>query len=367
MRPKSLVPTLSLLVCFGCTEAGPAGPEGGLDIAASLTASPATLAAPVFDLAPSPDGSLLAGETFVGITELRKGGTDAVSSLAGVTGIAAIGRGDMMAVTGAPFAPFLEPNARKLFRVSSGNARLIADLGAYEDANNPDQVWNTGPPDSNPFNVAGLNGGAVLVADAAANDILMVDGNGSIDWVAVLTPQLVSTAPFKALIGCPGSGAPECGLPAAIPAQPVATSIAIGPDGAWYAGELTGFPGAPGMSRIWRIAAGSRHVLCPSSACTLAASGLTSIVDLEFGANGSLYVAELDADSWLAVEIKSGGGPLTPSAGGTVKECNVSTGVCAVIASGLALPSALAVDKAGQLWVAENDAIPGVAHVHTVN
>ena len=232
---------------------------------------------------------------------------------------------------------------------------------------NPDQVWNNGPPDSNPFNLARLSGNNTLVADAAGNDILVVGGEGAIDWVAVLTPQLVSTSPFKELIGCPRSGAPECALPPAIPAQPVATSIAVGPDGSYYASELTGFPSAPGMSRIWRIAAGSRHVLCPSAACTLVVSGLTSVVDLEFGPNGTLYVAELDAATWLAVEVAAGSGPLAPVAGGRVKGCDVSTGLCSIIAKGLALPSALAVDKAGGVWVAENASIPGVAHVRKLN
>lgn len=362
--PPSCAMVVAIL-SLACAESRePVGIESEIGFAAGLVPGPATISAPVFGLGSSPDGSILAAETFSGITELRNGGTSQVAPLFGVSGVAAIGRGDMLAVTwgGDPS----HPDAQKLFRISKGGVREIADLGLFEETVNPDQIWNSLPPESNPFNIARLNGGKVLVADAAANAILIVDEAGRVDWVAVLTPQLVSTAPFKALIGCPNP-APECGLPAAIPAQPVATSIAVGPDGAYYAGELTGFPSAPGMSRIWRIEAGSRHVICPSAACTQVASGLTSIMSLAFGDDGTLYAVEFDAAGWLAVEVGSGGGPLAPVAGGTVRACNVSTGVCAMLASGLSLPAAVTTGKDGSVWVAENNSIPGTANIHSVN
>ncbi len=367
MRPMSLVPVLSLIACVACTDAGPASSSAPTEPSLARALESTTLAAPVFDLAATANGGLLAAEMFVGVTELRGGRSRPVASLTGVTGLVPGGGADFLALTGEAFDPSQGPTERKLFRVANGSARQLADLGAYENLVNPDQSWNTAPPESNPFNIAKLSGPNVLVSDAAANDILAVDGEGGIDWVAVLTPQLVPTAHFKELIGCPQSGAPECALPPAIPAQPVATSIAVGPDGNYYAGELSGFPAAPRMSRIWRIAAGSRHVLCPSSACTLVTTGLTSIVDLEFGPNGTLYVVEFDADTWLGVEVKSGGGPLVPSRGGRVKACDVSTGVCTVVASGLSLPSAIAVDATGGLWVAENSSIPGTAKVRKLN
>ncbi|MBK6489811.1 MAG: ScyD/ScyE family protein [Gemmatimonadetes bacterium] len=367
MRSMLFVPAVSVLACVACMDAGPAAPAAETDPSLARTFDAATLAAPVFDLAATSNGTLLAAELFVGVTELRGGQSRPVGALAGVTGIAPLAGSDFLALTGEAFDPSQAATERKLFRVSRGNIRQIADLGAFENAVNPDQSWNPLPPESNPFNIARLGGPNVLVADAAANDIVIVEGEGAVDWVAVLTPQVVSTGHFKELIGCPRSGAPECAMPPAIPAQPVATSIAVGPDGNYYAGELTGFPAAPRTSRIWRIAAGSRHVLCPSSDCTLVTSGLTSIVDLEFGPDGTLYVAELDADTWLGVEVNSGGGPLVPSKGGRVKACNVMTGACTVVASGLSLPSAIAVDAAGGLWVAENSSIPGTATVRKLN
>jgi hypothetical protein len=315
------------------------------------------LPAPVFGLATSPDGSLLAATVLSGVSEIRQGTTRLVAALPGVSDVAAVGRGNLLAITGEPAdfdAP--DPNSRKVFRISQGNTREIADLWAFEVAVNPDQIWNDGPLDSNPFSIVALNGGRALVADAGGNSILVVDEKGSVDWVAVLTPQLASTAPFKALLGCTvDDPRPPCGLPAQIPAEPVATSVAVGPDGAYYAGELTGFPGTPGLSRVWRIEADSRHVLCPSAACTLVADGFTSIMDLAFGPDGTLYVVELDAAGWLAAILP--GFPMFPVAGGRVQACNVATGSCVVRASELSLPTAVTVGKDGTVWVAENDAI----------
>jgi hypothetical protein len=367
-NPGAIVAPLAVALTLGCADTPvPVAPEDDSGLAAFLAPTPAAVSAPVFGLDSSPDGSMIAAETFAGVTELRKGSSSLVAALGGVSGVAAIGRGDLLAITGGPLDPAFEPGSRRLYRVSKGDVREIADLGLFENTVNPDQVWNPGPPDSNPFNVITLNGGTALVADAAANAILVVDGNGRIDWVAVLTPQLVSTDPFKTLIGCPGSGAPECGLPAALPAQPVSTSIAVGPDGAYYAGELTGFPGTPGVSRIWRIEPGSRHVICPSAACTQVVGGLNSVVDLAFGPDGTLYAAELDDAGWLAVEILSGGGPLAPVAGGTIKACDIGTGACWTLATGLALPAALTVARDGHVWVAQNSSIPGVASIGPVN
>jgi hypothetical protein len=348
-----------LLVATACADDPQAftQPEPSM----SLANAPAVLSSSVFDLETNPDGSLLAAETFVGITALRMGSSDPVAELPGVTGLAAIGGGNTLAITGGGFGP--DELARRLYRVSPGQLHEIADLGHFEETVNPDQIWNPGEPDSNPYNMVGLGGGSALVADAAANAILHVSTSGAVDWVAVLTPQLASTAPLKDFVGCPASGAPFCFLPDVIPAQPVATSVAVGPDGSIYAGELTGFPGTPGLSRVWRLPAGSRQVVCPSASCTEVLGGLTSIVDMAFGPDGLLYVVELDALGWLAIEIIGG-----VAAGGRVMACDVAAGTCALVADGLSLPLALTFDVDGVPWIAENTALGvGDAEVHPLN
>jgi len=315
-------------------------------------------ATPVFGLAAAPDGSLLVADSGSGIVELRHGSGKLVAELPGVVDIAPIGRGEMFALTGIGSTD----TAARLFRVSHGGKREIADLGAFEARVNPDG----GEVDSNPFDVARLTGGKALVADAGGNDVLIVDKKGNVDWVANFPGRLVSTEHAKGLVGCPTT-IPDlafiCGLPEMMPAQSVITSIAIGPDGAYYVGELTGFPGPVGQSRVWRVEAGTLHAQCGSSpACSVVLDGFTSIVDLAFGPDGSLYVVEFDEAGFLAVELSSFGlSGLTQ--GGTVNICNLATTSCSAAASGLPLPIAVAVDHTGKVYAAIAALIPGAAQV----
>ena len=312
-------------------------------------------ATPIFGLATAPDGSLLVADAGAGIVELRNGEGSLVASLAGVTDVAPIGRGAMFAITaGGP-----GPDARKLFRVSRGSVQELADLGQFEADVNPDR----GAIDSNPFDVAAA-GDEALVADAGGNDLLVVNQKGDVDWVATLPIELASTENLKALAGCPNPPPPfayACSLPAMIPAQAVATSIAIGPDGAYYVGELKGFPAPTGMSRVWRIAPGTRHADCAtSSACAVVATGFTSIVDLAFAPDGSLYVVEIDEASWAAVELG------LPSLGGTADRCQLATGKCTEVATHLVIPIAVAISRGGMAYVAINALIPGGASIITL-
>ena len=88
---------------------------------------------PVFGLAIAPDGSLLATDAGAGIFEIRKGGFSQVAQLPGVTAVSPIGRGDMFAITSHDFG-----GEGKLYRVSRGSTREIADLLAFELRVNPD-------------------------------------------------------------------------------------------------------------------------------------------------------------------------------------------------------------------------------------
>jgi hypothetical protein len=244
--------------------------------------------------------------------------------------------------------------------VSRGSTREIADLLEFELRVNPDGNPVAPPPapgPSNPFDVEALTGGRALVADAAGNSLLIVDQRGNVDWIATLPNEVVSTANAKAIFGCPGSGAPQCGLPPAIPAQPVATSVAVGPDGAYYMGELKGFPAPKGESRVWRIEPGARHAVCGSSpACRIVADGFTSIIDLRFGPDGTLYVIELDEESWLATEFGLG-------TGGSVNTCDSSTWVCVQVATGLPMLTSIAIDGNSTVWVVTNALDPTTVDV----
>ena len=169
----------------------------------------------------------------------------------------------------------------------------FADIAAYQ-ATDPDPYdLENFPADSNPFGLAALRDGGVLVADAAGNDLLRVSRSGEISTVARLKPREVETPE-----GLPGAGTMT-------PAEAVATSVTVGDDGNWYIGELRGYPATPGTSEIWKVRAGTTDATCdpehPWGACKRYADGLTSIVDLGAGPKG-IYAVTLSKLSWLAVE-----------------------------------------------------------------
>ena len=128
----------------------------------------------------------------------------------------------------------------------------------------------------------------------------------------------------------------------------VASSIAVGPDGYYYVGELKGFPAPVGESSIWKIAPDASGATCGSSPDCVKA----------FDANGTLHVAELDEDSWFAVE--SGVSPLT---GGTINACDIDGRICSEEATGLPMLTAITFGTDGTLWAAQDALIPGSATV----
>jgi sugar lactone lactonase YvrE len=67
-------------------------------------------------------------------------------------------------------------------------------------------------------------------------------------------------------------------------AQAVPMSLALGPGGAVYVGELA-FGARPGKARVWRVP-------LDGTAPSVFATGFTAITGLAFGPDGSLYVTE---------------------------------------------------------------------------
>jgi hypothetical protein len=195
--------------------------------------------------------------------------------------------------------------AATLYRSFLGHVRPLADIGAYQQTD-PDPYNLADPPEeSNPFGVAALRDGSVLVSDAAANDLLRVFPDGDIVTVARVKPRVVAVPP-----GLPAEfmGRPVPPAGTMIPSEAVATSITVGADGYYYVGELRGFPATPGTSQIWRIAPNSVNAVCDPAApmtgpCQRYADGFTSIVDLESARDGSIYVVELVKQSWLQWEM----------------------------------------------------------------
>jgi hypothetical protein len=277
-------------------------------------ADPSFYATPLFGIATGPGGQLLVADSGQGIVDADTGAL--VAPLPGVTDVAPIGRGDMLALTSS------------LYRISKGKVRMIADLQAFEEVNDP--AGDGTEEGSNPFDLARMAGGKTLIADAAGNDLLIADQKGRVDWVASFPTQ--------------------GGI------QSVPTSVAIGPDGAYYIGELTGAPFPTGISRVWRIRPGTRHAACGTSpACSVVVTGLTAVIDLQFGPGGKLYVAQLEDAGVGALE---GGGGV----GGSVHACDVATGSCETVVSGIPILTSIAF-RGSVLWGAIWALVPGQADV----
>jgi len=138
---------------------------------------------------------------------------------------------------------------------ASGKWKVIADISAFEVSDNP----AGGIVDSNPFGVLAEPAGRV-VTDAGGNDLLRISASGQISTIA--------TFPSRP----------------ARPTDSVPTGFTVGPDGAYYVGELTGAPFTAGAARVYRIV--------PGSAPQIILEGFKAILDLSFGPDGSLYVVE---------------------------------------------------------------------------
>jgi hypothetical protein len=259
--------------------------------------------------------------------------------------IASDGRGQIYVLTAAgPPGSGLAT----LYRSTPGSPSLrpFADIGAYQQTDPDPYNLKDDPEESNPFGVATLPDGSVLVSDAAANDLLRVFPNGRIVTVARLKPRMVPVpAELPAFLGLPPAGT-------LIPSEDVATSVTVGADGYYYVGELRGVPATPGTSQVWRIAPNSENALCDpeapnTGACRRYADGFTSIVNLGAGPDGSIYVVELVKQSWFQWQL----GLVDPPVGGVFR-IPPGGGAPVELAPGeLVLPAGVAVGRDGAVYV----------------
>lgn len=306
-------------------------------------------ATPLFGLNADTDGSLLVADAGQGIVSLGTTAGSLIAELPGVTDVERTEDGDLVATTGQP--PELSiPGGMALYLITDDGTEMIADLWAWEQENNPDQndpLIGDDNVESNPQDLARIEG-ATLVADAAGNVLLEVGDDGSVDWKALFPARSVSTQPLKDLVGCPdaeGDAADFCALPPEMPAQAVPTSVAVGPDGNYYVGELTGFPGTPGMARIWKVSPDASHAVCgtdPGCEQVFESRQFTAIIDVTFGPDGTFYVLELNEDGFMAAELGIGGGSLNA--------CRLDTEACVELATGLVLPTATTVAANGSVY-----------------
>lgn len=207
-----------------------------------------------------------------------------------------------------------------LYRMAKPGAEFekVANIAKYQKSH-PDEADLEGDPtESNPYGLAVTPTGKALVADAAGNDLLKVTKKGRISTVAVVLPRVV---PVEAPPNEP-RGTSE---PTMLPSEAVVTSVAVGADGAYYIGELRGMteqgPGPTGTSQVWRIKSSAHNAVCDPAhprkgACKRYADDLTSIVSLDGGGDGAIYVAEMSKTGWWTAEP---GGPEESQIGSVIK------------------------------------------------
>jgi hypothetical protein len=320
-------------------------------VAAGMVAVPAAQGhpsfyqGPIFGISTSSDGTLLVADSAQGVVDGDTG--QLIAALPGIVDMDQIaGTDEMWAITTG--ADVLADTGQAFWHIDGdGNATLIANLFAFEAKYNPHPV----AVDSNPFDVEDAGDGEALVADAGGNTLLKINKHGKVKLVAVLPNELVSSANAEAILGED--------FPPLMDAQPVATSVAIGPDGAYYMGELKGFPAPLGESRVWRIEPNARNAKCGQSPlCSIVLDGLTSIVDLVFGPDGRLYAAQIDDRSWLVTEFAAFFGvPL--ALGGSARACNLATKACVLVTTS-APPVLTSITFRGSgLWGATGSFFPG--------
>jgi hypothetical protein len=187
--------------------------------------------------------------------------------------------GDLWFTVGLGGAPELREafgSGRRLGYVlratAGGTVHPVADIPAFEAAVNPDG----GPIDTNPYGLL-KRGGRAIVADAGGNSLLKVDAEGAVTTLAVFPNRTVTFDGQE------------------IPMHAVPTSVALGPDGDYYVGQLTGFPFPVGGARVYRVPAGGGKP-------EVYARGFTNIIDVAFDGKGRLLVLEIAHNSLLAPE-----------------------------------------------------------------
>jgi sugar lactone lactonase YvrE len=242
-------------------------------------------------------------------------------SAAGPNDLSFQGRGGMFVTLGLGFAPDWRanfPSYGQLFGTllqlpPSGPMRVVADVAAYERTDNP----AGGPIDSNPYGLLAHPGGA-LVTDAGGNSLLSVSAAGQIRTVAVFPSR-----PQRSTDSVP-------------------TSVAIGPDGAYYVGELSGIPFATNAARIYRVT--------PGQAPQIFLTQLTTVIDLDFGPDGNLYVLQHSA------------GPTFFTGAGSLIRVQPD-GTPTTVLGSLDRPTAVLVDSDGTIYVTNHGVTAGAGEV----
>ena len=295
----------------GVAGGDPTAPPPAATPGAAPAAGPPPLVPPQVS-AIAPDGTQLVLTTEVGGIGIGYFGQEVYVS----TGGSSVGSGML---------PLPSENTVSAIDIMSGDVRLVAELGPYEEANNPDGT------DINP-NLYGLGiaaDGTIYAADAGGNTIYQIaPDTGEFSLFAVV-PNLTD------LTGATPTAEEEAMQPG--PRQPVPTSVAIAPDGTITVALLSEAWNGPSILDYQ-----------PDGTYTARTTSLAMIVAATYGPDGLLYCSQLTAD--FSGEVPAPGAVFRIEADGTPTP----------VVEGLFFPPGIAFHQdSGTLFVTTNSIISG--------
>jgi hypothetical protein len=277
----------------------------------------------------APDGTQSVVAT--GLPSYSLGNGEAV----GPTGIVA-GDGQLwVAIGGAYGALGIDPLPNEDSVVSidlaTGAVTQVADLGAYEVANNPDGT------DVNP-NLYGMDlgsDGQLYVADAGGNTVYKVDpATGQFTLLGIVPERTPAGEPVTTGPATPVAS-PEAGASGNL--QPVPTAVYIGADGNVYVGLLGALVPGVGAITVAQADGSFRDVV----------DARTAVVGVAIGPDGLLYASE--------ISLNISNQPPTP---GDVVRFETD-GTVTPILGGLNFPNGITFGHAGNLLVIVNSVATG--------
>lgn len=252
---------------------------------------------------------------------------DATGADLGAEDIAFIGNAVYVLIAGGGCSHGNADSPNGVYQLNpDGSTKLVADLSKFNQANpvakpstkdfEPDETWYSMVAVDDMLYVVGPNGGQIDKVDPATGTVT----------------RLIDISATQGHV--------------------VPTAIAVGKDGSFYVGNLGTFPVAAGKQFIYKVT--------PSGQISTYASGLTTVLGLAFGPDGTLYALEMSAGA-------SGPAPIVPNSGRVVSVG--SDGKLTPVTIGLNFPTGMTLGPDGKLYVSNSGfgSPPGAGEVVVIS